>query len=168
MGITAVGASIISGALNNNTTLKRLFLSGNRLCDEGVQALTKALSFNKSNVDILALQLNSITDEGAGYLAEMLTTNTTLKFLSLSRNGISDRGVQHLIDVLIHQNATLISLRIDGNKLVSDSSVDALVKMLQQNRTVNCLDIEGCNLSEKGKERLRPVARSKKDFRLII
>jgi hypothetical protein len=49
--ITSVGASIIAGALSNNTTMVGLFLSSNRLCDKGIQTLTKTLSLNNSKVD---------------------------------------------------------------------------------------------------------------------
>jgi hypothetical protein len=51
---------------------------------------------------------------------------------------------------------------------VSDSSIDALIEMLRQNQTLQWFDIKECNLSEKGKERLRKIAESKRDFRLEI
>jgi Ran GTPase-activating protein (RanGAP) involved in mRNA processing and transport len=166
--ITSVGASIIAEALNNNTTLERLNLSRNSLCDKGVHSLTKTLSLNNSKIQLLDLQSTGITDEGVGYLAEMLKTNTTLGYLALGWNEISDLGVQRLANVLTHHNTTLKALYINTNKLVSDSSVDALAKMLKQNRTLKCLKIEDCNLSEKGKEKLRQIAQSKKDFKLSV
>jgi Ran GTPase-activating protein (RanGAP) involved in mRNA processing and transport len=166
--ITSVGASIIAEALNNNTTLEWLYLSRNSLCDKGVHSLSKTLSLNNCKIHVLDLQRTSIIDEGAEYIAEMLKTNTTLRFLLLSYNEISDIGVQHLANVLTHHNTTLLSLCIDSNKLGSDSSVDALAKMLKKNRTLERLDIEDCNLSEKGKEKLRQIAQSKKDFELSV
>jgi hypothetical protein len=166
--ITSVGASIIAEALNNNTTLGQLFIRGNRLYDKGVHSLTKTLSLNNSKIQLLDLQNTGITDEGVGYLAEMLKANTRLICLLLGNNEISDRGVQHLANVLTHHNTTLLSLCIDGNKLVSDSSVDALVEMLKQNRTLECLEIADCNLSEKGKEKLRQIVQSKKDFEFLV
>jgi Ran GTPase-activating protein (RanGAP) involved in mRNA processing and transport len=166
--ITSVGASIIAGALSNNTTLEELYLMGNRLYDKGVQALTKTLSLNNSIVDYLDVQSTGITDEGAGYIAEMLKINTTLGYLLLSNNEISDRGFQHLANVITHHNTTLRSLFVGRNKLLSDSSVDALVDMLKENPTLNSLHIEKCKLSEKEKERLRQVVRSKKDFNLQV
>jgi Ran GTPase-activating protein (RanGAP) involved in mRNA processing and transport len=116
----------------------------------------------------LDLRSTGITDEGAGYLAKMLKTNTTLKYLLLGQNEISDQGVQHLADVLTHHNNTLVSLLIDGNNLVSDSSVDTLVEMLKQNQKLDWLKLDEYNLSEKGKERLRQVVQSKKDFKLEV
>jgi Ran GTPase-activating protein (RanGAP) involved in mRNA processing and transport len=116
----------------------------------------------------LSLQNIGITDEGAKYIAEMLKTNATLQRLLLGNNKISDRGVDVLANVLTHHNTTLISLCFPQNKLVSDSSVDSLVKMLQHNQTLHHLDIAWCNLSDKGKERLRQVTRSKNGFDLEV
>jgi hypothetical protein len=166
--ITSVGVAIIVEALKNNTTLESLFFTGNRFGDVGVRALTKILSLNNSKVGILCIQDIGITDEGAEYLAEMLKKNTTLKCLLLGFNEISDRGVQYLVNVLTHQNGTLIFLRLNNNKLISDASVDILVEMLKHNQTLEDFDIESCNLSENGKERLRQIAKSKKDFDLSV
>ncbi len=76
--------------------------------------------------------------------------------------------VSYLANVLTHHNTILKSLRVDGNKMVNDSSVDALVEMLKQNPTLNRLDIEKCKLSDQGKEKLRQIVRSKKDFDLGV
>jgi hypothetical protein len=78
--------------------------------------------------------------------------------LQLGNNEISHQGVERLANVLTHHNITLLSIRIGVNKLISDSSVDILVKMLKQNQTLGCLDISVCNLSENGKERLQQIA----------
>ena len=143
--ITSVGVSIIAKALNNNTTLEILYLGDNRLCDAGIQSLAKTLSLNNSKVYFLALQSTGITDEGAKHLAEMLKINTTLQYLMLGWNEISDQGVQHLANALTHHNNTLLSLRVDNNKLVSDVSADCLIEMLKHNQTLERLDIEKCH-----------------------
>jgi Ran GTPase-activating protein (RanGAP) involved in mRNA processing and transport len=166
--ITSVGASIISEALKNNTTLEHLDLNGNRLCDMGILALTKTFSLNSCKVYFLSLQIIGTTDEGAKYISEMLKTNKTVRYLLLGWNEITDRGVELLADVLTRQNTTLVSLRVDGHKLVSNKSVNSLVEMLKHNQTLNRLGIEKCNLSEKGIEKLRQIAQSKKDFTLIV
>ncbi len=98
----------------------------------------------------------------------LICSNTTLCRLLVADNEISDEEVRNLANVLTHQNTTLIALIISENKLVSDSSIDALIEMLRQNQTLQWFDIKECNLSEKGKERLRKIAESKRDFRLEI
>ncbi len=166
--ITLVGASIIAKALNNNTTLEILYLRGNALGDIGVGAIAKTLSLNNCKLGMLDLQRIGITDEGIEYLAEMLKINTMLVRLLLGNNEISHQGVERLANVLTHHNTTLLSIRIGVNKLISDSSVDVLVKMLKQNQTLGCLDISVCNLSENGKERLQQIAQSRKGFKLLL
>jgi Ran GTPase-activating protein (RanGAP) involved in mRNA processing and transport len=160
--------STIAKALTNNATLEQLYLTDNNLSDTGIQALVKTLSLSNSRVDLLSLQNTGITEKGAKYIAEMLKTNATLQNLLLGWNDISDRGVDVLANVLTHHNTTLVRLLLQNNKLVSDSSVDSLVKMLQYNQTLDTLDIGECNLSNKGKERLRQVTRSKNIFNLIV
>ena len=166
--ITSVGASIIAKALNNNTVLKNLNFDEDRFGDMGVHAITKTLSLNNCKVCLLDLQSTGITDKGAEYLAEMLKANTTLIGLLLGNNEISDRGVQYLTNALTHRNTTLCSLYINDNKLISDASVNSLVEMLNHNPTLTCLRIDVCNLSEKGKEKLRQIAKSKKGFELEV
>jgi len=166
--ITSVGASIIAKALNGNTTLDILYLNKNYLSDKGIYTLTNTLSLNSSKLSLLGLQDTGITDEGAKYIAEMLKTNTAIDRLLLSWNRISDQGVELLADVLGNHNTTLQTLRLSNNKLISDSSADFLVEMLKKNQTLKCLDICNCKLSDKGKEKLRQVTRSKKNFDLRV
>jgi Ran GTPase-activating protein (RanGAP) involved in mRNA processing and transport len=166
--ITSTGASIIAEALNNNTSLEVLCFRDNRLCDKGVHVIAKTLSLNNSKIDLLSLQNIGITDEGAEYISEMFKRNTTLAYLLISYNQISDRGIELLANVLTLHNTTLKSLRVEENKLVSDSSVGALAKMLKHNQILKWLVLDGCNLSEKGKERLRQIAQSKKGFQLSV
>jgi Ran GTPase-activating protein (RanGAP) involved in mRNA processing and transport len=138
------------------------------LSDKGIYTLTNTLSLNSSKLSLLGLQDTGITDEGAKYIAEMLKTNTAIDRLLLSWNRISDQGVELLADVLGNHNTTLQTLRLSNNKLISDSSADFLVEMLKQNQTLKCLDICNCKLSDKGKEKLRQVTRSKKNFGLRV
>ena len=166
--MTSVGASIIAKALENNATLDELYLGDNRFGDMGVHVIAKALSLNNSKLRLLNIQDVGITDEGTKYIAEMLKVNTTLAYLVISYNEISDSGVQRLANILTHDNTTLLMFRLDENKLISDSSVGALVETIKHNRTLKRLYIDGCNLSEQGKERLRQAAKSKDGFELKV
>ena len=166
--ITATGVSIIAKTLNGDTTLEWLSVSYNPVGDAGVCFLTKALALNHSFLSSLCLASTGITDEGARYLAEMLTTNSTLDFLWLEENNIGDQGIGSLANVLIHHNTTLRSLGLNENRLVTDASVDLLVQVLQRNSSFSGLRIVNCNLSEKGKERLRQIAGTEKHFNLDV
>ena len=98
--ITSKGASILADALQYNNTLEQLSLWNNYIGDTGVDILCTALSMNKNNLRKLDLSENDITDAGAGYLGQMLKNNTILTHLTLSRNNISDEGIEELANAI--------------------------------------------------------------------
>ncbi len=133
-----------------------------------VHWLAKSLSLNNSALRTLFLNSTGIIDEGAGYVAQMLKSNSTLEHLVLCKNNIDDRGIELLANALIQDNCTLTYIDLNENKLVSDGSIDILVQMFQQSRSLSYLDISKCNLFEKGKDRLRQVTTTKTNFNLYM
>lgn len=166
--ITSRGASMLADALKHNTTLEELDFHNNRVSDVGAHSLAKVLALNISVVKALGLGSNGITDRGAEHLAEMLTTNRTITWLALAGNQIGDRGVQLLANTLANQNSTLLVLSLHVNKAISDTSVDAIIDMLQHNRSLKKLWMQDCNISEDGKAKLREVAKLKQNFSLYM
>ena len=166
--VTSQGALILANNLHNNTTLKKLYVNDNCIQDRGVYYLARALSINNSTLKELHLARNGIGSRGAQYLAEMLATNRTLKTLSLFGNKIDDQGMKHLTHALTHCNSTLECLYLSGNTLATDASVDSLVDMFKQNRTLKKLHLFNCKFSHAGRNKLREAARSKPSFSLYI
>lgn len=166
--ITSIGITIIAKSLNNNKNLEVLILHDNQLCDNGIQSLTKILSLNNSIIKVLGLESTGITDEGVEYLADMLKTNKTLISLGLGENNISDRGIQFLTNTLKQYNHTLQELYLLKNKMITDFSIDPFIQMLKYNQTLNRLWIDDCNLSSKGKEKLRKIVYSRNRFSLSL
>ena len=156
--ITASGTSIITAALNNNTILEILNISNNHIFDMGVKSISK---INNSVLQVLDLGSNEITDFGIQYLIEMLKINQTLLFLGLAFNKISDQGVQLLVNTLSRHNNRLKELYLNRNRLVTDSSIDALVEMIKSNRSLTTFSIGHCNLSKNGQKKLRRTTRWK-------
>jgi len=166
--ITSKGAAILADALKHNTTLEELDFHNNRVSDLGVHSLAEVLSSNNSIVKALGLGSNGITDKGAEHLAEMLKTNHTITWLALAGNQIGDRGVQLLANTLAHENKSLLVLSLHVNKSISDASVDAIIDMLQHNKSLKKLWMQDCNISEDGKFKLREAARIKHGFSLYM
>ncbi|CAF1561948.1 unnamed protein product [Didymodactylos carnosus] len=166
--ITPNGASIIADALQDNTTLETLELSGNRLSDKGIHSLTQILAVNNSTLKKLYFGSNGITDRGALYIAQFLRNNRALTRLDLSFNEIGDIGVQRLARVLAHFNTTLIQLNLSWNKSVSDSSVDYFADMIEHHRGFDVVDVSNCSLSVTGKAKLRDMTRLKKNLKLSL
>ena len=166
--ITATGACTISKALSGNCSLEELYLSSNAICDIGVYFLTESLSRKNGALKWLFLSSTGITDAGVAHLSKMLKTNITLAHLALSDNEISDKGVQSLVSILTDQNNTLQGLYLDGNKQITDLSVDPLLQMLQHNCSLKIFRLSDCKLSNNGKEKLRQVKKLSEAFSLVV
>jgi Ran GTPase-activating protein (RanGAP) involved in mRNA processing and transport len=121
---------------------------------------------DKTPIKTLNLSKNKIGDKAAEYLAEVLKVKRTLIQLYLNDNQISNRGVQFLANALCHPKANLLKLYLHNNPLINDLSVDYLVEMLRQNRSLNTLWLINCNLTDAGRQRLRERAALKKNFYL--
>ena len=161
--LTSNGMPLLASSLINNTTLKSLDLSFNRIGDLGVCALADVLlPAHHSSLRILYLSHAGVSDDGAKHLAELLKTNMTLAELWLSDNEIGDGGVQSLAQVLACQNKTLKFLSLSMNSSVTDSSIDALLLMFEQNRTLKSFWLTDCSLTEAGKTKLREKSDGKK------
>ena len=104
-----VGVLRLAHALQYNTRLLSLDLSGNTIGALAAAALAKALYRRPDNISCqefgsrtalqyLNLSNNKIGDEGAKAIAEALMYNTSLRSLDLSHNGISVKGVLDLLD----------------------------------------------------------------------
>jgi Ran GTPase-activating protein (RanGAP) involved in mRNA processing and transport len=166
--ISSVGAFILARALNNNNTLKMLWLHDNQVADAGAYYFAETLSMNNSILKILDLSKNEIADEGAKYLAQMITTNISLIHLSLAENRISDVGVRILAHAIHHHNTTIEILSLAENKLLTNESISPLMQMIKHNQSLRTVNVSDCSLSENGKERMREVRQTKQNFSLAI
>lgn len=166
--ITSVGASILADVFNQNQVrIETLDLSNNYISDNGVESIVHSLSSDNNNtLRTLILQKNRITDKGARYLAEMLKTNETLLWLYLGENEISNEGVRLIAQAIEQENHSLEMLILSSNKLITDLSIDYIVSMLEKNQSLKKLWIDGCHMSDRGKQRLEKIEQSKKSFYL--
>ena len=94
--IASVGGRHLSSALSHNSSIEKLYLSGNYGWGSGAtDILCRVLKAN-SQVRTLHLSNCGIGDEGAVYMADLLRINTTLLDVSLKQNEITDAGGIHL------------------------------------------------------------------------
>ncbi|UJR32891.1 hypothetical protein I4U23_020352 [Adineta vaga] len=151
--ITCIGAAMLAEALTSNNILTQLSLSVNHIDDDGVYALVKTLSIKNQTLTGLYLGYNRITDNGAKSLAQMLQINTSLTYLHLSGNNISNEGVRVLSYAIEHHNSTIESLSLDSNKY---------------HGSLKKLHLVNCSLSQKGKERLLKAQQCKENFQIFV
>jgi hypothetical protein len=123
-------------------TVTDLDLSDCGLTAAGVRNVCDFLSTNKS-ITRMIMWGNTIGDEGAKYIGDMLRVNKTLRILCINTYDeappIGPVGFSHLSDGLTH-NDTLRELRV-GSKNTGDEHVQKLCPGLILNRGLECLDL---------------------------
>ena len=116
--------SAISDFLERNSTLRKLNLSGNRITDDEIEKLSKAIAINVT-LDTLDMSCNVISDGGILFLSNHLKHNKGLLKLILSKNDITDEGAMHLAAV-IQTNVTLQELNLSKNCITKDGVIKIL------------------------------------------
>ena len=137
---------VITSALRNSTSLKRLELGKCSLGDLAIRFLSPALAMNNS-LECLDLYSNSITDVGVQHLASILEVNRSLSELRLAHNTISNRGVGIFANALKNHNSQLKSLSLAGNPLIDYSYVYSISFIIRHNRTLKKVNLVYCNIS---------------------
>ncbi|CAF0914737.1 unnamed protein product [Adineta ricciae] len=166
--ITQSGALLLAEILSVKNRLTLLSLSYNNISDEGVHALAKTLSNERSSLSELYLGYNGITDIGANHLAQMLMKNKSITHLYLSGNRITDSGLQILAEAIEKHNSTIQVLSLDSQKCITNKSVDYLLQMIRNHPSLEKLYLTNCNLSQKDKERLSKVQQYNANFQIIL
>ena len=136
-------------------------LSSNNLQSLGCIEIVKLLPGNKHcqglcKVNSLNLSRNKITDKGVQHLSTALTqTNYKLNSLHLEVNNITDKGVEHLSTALTHTNCKLNSLHLGANN-ITDKGVEHLSKALMHTNCteLNSLNLRLNNITDQGVEHL--------------
>ncbi|KAL1261059.1 hypothetical protein QQF64_008886 [Cirrhinus molitorella] len=94
---TEEGCDVLASALNSNSHLKTLDLTGNKLGNTGTKLFSAILKNPNSNLETLCLHDCGLTDEGCAALALVLGSNLSkLRELDLSENKLGDLGVKLL------------------------------------------------------------------------
>ncbi|CAF1395998.1 unnamed protein product [Rotaria magnacalcarata] len=186
INLTDCGLVLLANGLKANINLTEIRLGGNNFTNGGIKILADALKTN-STISDLDLSENNLTSECVKILAGALKYNTTLKILDLSRNeNIQDDGIEYLSQVLLDDNRTLSSLKLDMtgitdhgfkvlcnvvrtystlkclfvncNRLITDACIDFLILTLQETSTLRLLGMHYCYLSKHGRKLLHNQA----------
>jgi Ran GTPase-activating protein (RanGAP) involved in mRNA processing and transport len=113
-------------------------LSDNRLKDEGVSAVCKAIQSNKeTKLASLNFRYNGIGPVGANTVAAMVAVTGALTKLSLAENNLGEEGTKAICEAL-EKNETLKELDLRGgypsfNNIGGAAGVKHVAKMLGVN-----------------------------------
>ncbi|KAH3757496.1 transmembrane and coiled-coil domains protein 3 [Pelomyxa schiedti] len=114
------GAIAVAELLKNNSAVTKLSLEWNTvgLWDQGIEAMSEALTVNKSLV-YLDLRNNRISPQATSNIAHAMQHNTTLTHLDLRWNNMGIIGGKALVQALKH-NFSLTFLDVAGNEVPAD------------------------------------------------
>jgi len=103
-GITATGAKYFAQMLETNTILFFLHIWDNEIGDEGVRMLSTPIANQNSKLKYLGLTGNKLTDGSVDDLIRMIQHSPSLKEITLRRNNFSDIGKGRLIQAGLSKN----------------------------------------------------------------
>ncbi|XP_070609675.1 leucine-rich repeat-containing protein 34 isoform X1 [Erythrolamprus reginae] len=131
-GMKNFGMERLCDALYDNSTLRYLDISCNKISRDGMKFLGQLLKRN-TTLEIVDLNFNRIENDGAFYLSDALAThNRTLQALAVTYNNISGPGLVALSEAM-QTNPVLSYIYIWGNKLDEDACV-AFADLLESGR----------------------------------
>ena len=99
-GAAALAASIAGEEEGGGTSLRYLILESNSIGNDGARALASAFTSPKCQLEVVFLQQNLVTDEGADCLVESLEENFRLRTLMLWGNAVNPRVHEQLRELL--------------------------------------------------------------------
>ena len=131
----------------------KLHIPENKITDQGLVALSEALTSGRCKLEALNIVLNNLlSPEGFLHLWETLKNrNCKLVCLRLGGNQLTDRVISQLCESLEHVNCKLTCLRIISEEVVTDTVLLRLCETLKhQNCRLTCLKIYSDKITNQG------------------
>nr|XP_025715882.1 NACHT, LRR and PYD domains-containing protein 3 isoform X4 [Callorhinus ursinus] len=110
--LTSACCEDLASVLSTNQSLTRLYLGENALGDAGVGILCEKAKHPQCKLQKLGLDGCGLTSHCCWDLSTLLTSNKSLRELSLGSNDLDDLGVMLLCEVLKQQGCCLKSLKL--------------------------------------------------------
>ena len=148
-GISDEVCKLITEGLAQNKHLRKLNLSSNRICDRGVVSLFHVLNSNSCCLQELNLSSNwkdSVNFEYGFDITDILSSNTELKALLVSDFCCFGKWFGRKLLKGLQQNSTLNTLDISENYFDADTST-ALLHMISRNKSITNLTMLWCSFN---------------------
>ena len=129
-----------------------------------IKRLIKMLNDDEPSLTVLKLDgRKKIKPEDWESLFEALEENTTITHLSISRCDIEDSMAVSLVLALV-ENETIVELRLNGNKGITDDTGKGFIKVLRQsNSTLKKLELLRCKVTKKSTNELNKILQERDD-----
>ncbi|XP_013209977.1 NACHT, LRR and PYD domains-containing protein 5 [Microtus ochrogaster] len=136
----AAGLQYLWMTLVSNRNLKYLNLGNNNLKDDDIKLVCEALRHPNCSLETLRLDSCELTSDSYSMISELLLSSTSLKSLSLARNGVTEKSMGQLCGALSSSRCILQKLILNQCDLKRDAC-GFLALMLINNRTLTHLSL---------------------------
>ena len=148
--ITSQGGFYIAEYLNNNKTLRQLFLGGNNIREKGLKTLLTTMSTTNKNITNLDLSNNNFTLDDFYSLIDYLTTNPILNSLDISGNKL-DLKSSIKLGAIICTLRNVKSINMTNMGIISDFIPNLFKKFNLEEIILDDNNLEGVGLLMLGK-----------------
>lgn len=131
------GVARIVDGLEDYIQYRKLFLCDNRISMTGALLISNSLRHNKTLIE-LSLGNNFIGDEGACIIASSLKENNTLEILNLESNNIGNRGLKAIVELGLMHNTTMQYLVLSENP-ITDGGAKSLLHCIRDTSSLTTL-----------------------------
>lgn len=128
------------------------WLRNPKLTDNDIQELTNVLKADQT-CRTLDLSYNNLSTIAAYHLADLLSTDVTLKQLHITHSQIGDEGAQAVFEVLKYRNKTLTDIGLLHSQ-ISDQNVESILEIINLNQTLTDIHLGGNEISQESQQRL--------------
>lgn len=148
--MTDFGVEALMMSLRSNSIITSLNLHSNLISHQGAAAISAFLADGDSSLQELLLDDNKkIGDEGVRAIAAAISSNITLKTLSLKSCGVGKLAAETLGSSLT-TNMALRDLVLSGNTAIGSEGVEAISRGLRTNSALKKLDVSSCSVGDEG------------------
>ena len=165
-GLLNDGVIEVAKGLSSNRSLRHIYLCANGVKASGAKAVADAIT--TSELTTLYISCNRLGDEGVRYLAEGLKHNTSIERLGLASNRISSKGARALVDAL-HEHPNLLHLDLgfmrgtdalgESGNVLGDEGAETIAELIASHPTLRSVDLLHNDISQRGLNALRDALR---------
>ena len=148
-GITKEGTEYISKYIKDNQSLMTINIEGNYLCNEGIKIICDSINQKngKNNISFLDLQNNNISNKGCQHISDMLSESPFINGISLRNNLLYNEGINKIISGI--SNSNLISLDISDTK-IDEKTMKIISEKINKNIALQKLTLSYNDFSAGG------------------
>ena len=150
-GITKDGTEYIAKYIKDNQNLITINIEGNYLCNEGIKIICDSINQKngKNTISFLDLQNNNISNKGCQHLSDMLLESPFINGISLRNNLLYNDGVNKIISGINNTNSNLVSLDISDSK-IDESAMKIISEKINKDTSLQKLILSYNDFSTAG------------------